>query len=200
MHSLFDKNSFYELVTRKGHHGLEYIHEHLCTLTRLAQQCDTVAEFGTSWGASAGAFLLAEPKVFLTVDIFTADLIKKLLASQENFKTKIVVWRGNTLDLKLKRVDLLFIDSWHTYTQLSKELKLHAHKVNKYIVLHDTTNYEFKDEPNLFNLKEEKGKYEGLWPAVREFLDQGHWEIAERYIHGCGLTVLRRRDDVKKLF
>ena len=35
--------------------------------------------------------------------------------------------------------DLLFVDTWHVYAQLKRELDTHGHHVRKYIVLHDTT-------------------------------------------------------------
>lgn len=37
------------------------------------------------------------------------------------------------------QVDLLFIDTWHVYGHLKRELALHAPRVRKYIAMHDTT-------------------------------------------------------------
>ena len=36
-------------------------------------------------------------------------------------------------------VDMLFIDTWHIYGHLKRELAAHHAKVGKYIIMHDTT-------------------------------------------------------------
>jgi hypothetical protein len=50
--------------------------------------------------------------------------------------------------VEIERTDMLFIDTWHKYGQLSEELRMHSPNVDKYIVLHDTTSYEYRDEPD----------------------------------------------------
>jgi hypothetical protein len=100
---------------------------------------------------------------------------------------------GNTLEIDIEQTDLLFIDTWHAYQQLKGELAKHHSKVNKYIVLHDTSNFEFQDETSY----EEwgwKGENKGIWPAVEEFLqERTEWELHERYTNNNGLTILKRK-------
>jgi hypothetical protein len=77
----------------------------------------------------------------------------------------------------------LFLDTRHDYEQLREELRLHAGKVRKYLVLHDTTT---------FGERGETPGHRGLWPAVEEFLAQGAFRLRERYENNNGLTVLER--------
>lgn len=90
---------------------------------------------------------------------------------------------GNTLEYKIDKCDLLFIDTLHQYNQLKQELKLHSPNVSKYIIMHDTSKFEFTDEVT--------GADGGLWPAIEEFLlHNKNWCIKERYINNNGLTIL----------
>ena len=44
------------------------------------------------------------------------------------------------MDLVIKEnVDLVFIDTWHVYGQLKRELNKFSVITNKYIIMHDTT-------------------------------------------------------------
>ena len=36
-------------------------------------------------------------------------------------------------------VDVLFVDTWHVYGHLKRELALHAPRVRRFIAMHDTT-------------------------------------------------------------
>ena len=68
---------------------------------------------------------------------------------------------ADTRQLEIEETDLLFIDTWHDYLQLKKELFRHSNKVKKYIILHDTVFYGFINE----NL------YEDVLIKVGEFFD-----------------------------
>jgi len=114
--------------------------------------------------------------------------------------------KNHVSDLReLPLCDLMFIDTWHVYAHLKRELVWHESKVRKYIVLHDTTVdgvdgealRTFQDIPRLasmFNYSVAEISV-GLWPAVEEFLVSYHgtWELARRYTNNNGLTVLKRR-------
>ena len=43
-------------------------------------------------------------------------------------------------------VDLLFIDTFHVYGHLKRELEFHHQNVRRYIIMHDTTTDEWKGE------------------------------------------------------
>lgn len=107
------------------------------------------------------------------------DLVK----DNTDFTFKI----GNTLEIEIEDTDLLFIDTLHNYNQLIAEFSLHAKHVKKYIILHDTTSFEFRGESY-------QGSSErGIWFAVDEFLkDNPQWIIKERFINNNGLTILER--------
>ena len=69
----------------------------------------------------------------------------------------------------------MFIDTWHCYDQLKRELALHSSKVSKYIAFHDVETYGIEGEgfpsmdanhPQRNNLNDEKG----IRPAIDEFL------------------------------
>ena len=88
------------------------------------------------------------------------------------------------LAVDIEETDLLFIDTWHVYDQLREELRRHAGRASRYVVLHDTTT---------FGERGEVAGHAGLWPAVEEYLALGRFALAARYENNNGLTVLRRR-------
>jgi glycosyltransferase involved in cell wall biosynthesis len=161
------------------------IREHLETLRRLAAGCDHVTEFGTRWGTSTIAFLNGQPKVLVCYDrecLPVIDILQR--AARDAGRTHFVFCQSDVLDVQIEETDLLFIDTWHVYEQLKQELVLHANKVRKYLVFHDTTTYgESGETPG----------YRGLWPAIEEFLQENpHWTLAARLTHNNGLTILER--------
>jgi hypothetical protein len=67
------------------------------------------------------------------------------------------------------------IDTEHTYEQCIKELRMHAHKVDKYIIFHDTV---------LFN---------DLNKAINEFMEVNQqWKVKEVLTNNNGLTILEK--------
>jgi hypothetical protein len=103
--------------------------------------------------------------------------------------------KQNVLKIDIEETDLLFLDTWHAYNQLKAELELHSSKAKKYIIMHDTTSYEFRDEPltseNAWEGELDFGR--GLWAAIQEFLDStDEWVLHKRYTNNNGLTILKR--------
>jgi GT2 family glycosyltransferase/predicted Zn-dependent protease len=155
------------------------IHEHLPTLHALAKECRHVTEFGTRTGLSTTALLHAQPDKLVCYDRVKYPQVEHLRRAAG--RTEFVFREEDVLWADIEETDLLFIDTLHTYGQLKEELRLHAHKARKYIVLHDTTTFG------------EKGEVEGqggLWPAVEEFLAKGTFRLKARYENNNGLTVL----------
>lgn len=161
------------------------INEHLPTLRRYASLCEHITEFGVRGIVSTYALLAGKPKKMVSYDIVDIDMthIKEAVKDSVDFEFK----KGDTSRISIVPTDLLFIDTLHNYRQLSTELGLHARKVKKYIILHDTTSFEFVGESY-------EGKYEeGLWKAVDEFLNENlNWRIKERFLNNNGLTILER--------
>jgi GT2 family glycosyltransferase len=155
------------------------IYEHCPTLYALAKECRHVTEFGTRTGVSTTALLYAQPEVLVCYDRRQLAPVAQLQALAG--RTQFVFHQADDLTVDIDETDLLFIDTWHVYEQLQAELRRHAGKVRRYLVLHDTTTFgEVGETPG----------HQGLWPAVEEFLRQGSFRLRQRYANNHGLTVL----------
>ena len=173
------------------------INEHLPTLREYASKVNHVTEMGIRWGASTIAIGAAEPKIMVSYDIVKTQEMEKvidlLIKSDINFLLKI----ADTLKIEIEETDMLFIDTLHTYNQLTEELKLHEGNVKQYIILHDTVTFGEKDEIIYSHASDvvkvmEKGKM-GLMNAVKDFLSvNDNWVIEKHYVNNNGLTVLVR--------
>ncbi len=150
------------------------INEHLETLKKYASECDTIVELGVRYCVSTWALLVGKPKKMVSIDIkhpndFGGNLQEVYLAAMdENIDFQFVL--GDSLKVEIPECDLLFIDTVHTYEQLSQELKKHGSKVRKYIILHDTILPEMQKAAN---------EFEG-------------WSTKEQFTNNNGLTILER--------
>ena len=155
------------------------INEHIPVLTDYANECTHVTEFGTRTGVSTWAWIASKAKTIRCFDIdkevdkgleMHKEALKEL---DKDFTFTCVSTIADKLDIE--PTDLLFIDTDHTYEQCSKELQMHAHKVKKYLIFHDT---------NLFK---------DLNRAISEFIEANkEWKIKEVLTNNNGLTVLER--------
>lgn len=165
------------------------INEHLPTLYKYALECEIIAEFGVRDVVSSYAFALANPKKLICLDIVNNQNINNflILCKQENIN--VVFYNENTLTFDLQEdVDLLFIDTLHSFKQLSLELERHNNKVKKYIILHDTISFGHTNEDD-----RQSGDNCGLVPAVINFLKQNkNWKEEVTYKNNNGLTILKR--------
>lgn len=163
------------------------INEHLPTLYDYAKKCETVAEFGVREVVSTFALAYAKPKKLICVDIETNTNITNFIQICNNENINVRFDLANTLTYELEPVDLLFIDTLHTYSQLKQELKLHHTKVKKYLIFHDTISYGTTNEHNTPDIKQ------GLVPAIKEFLQEHkEWKEVCTYTNNNGLTILER--------
>ena len=191
------KNIFNDLLNRnyEPNHS-QYVIPNIPTILKYSNNLNHITEIGTHVGCSLLCFLNNQtlPQTIECYDLnFTnqANKIKDL-----SKKTKI---KFNKCDIvNLKKIDitnLLFIDDWHCYAQLSFELKTFSKFVTDYILIHDTICYGYQDEKNLWNNKKvyitEK---KGLIPAIFDFLNQSkEWFIEHKDENYCGLIVLKRK-------
>ena len=171
------------------------INEHMGTLYNLAKECEHITEMGVRNVVSTWAFMLRDPKKLVGIDLHINDNVQKA----KDLYPKWEFIQADTTKIKIKPTDLLFIDTLHIYTQLKKELILHSDNVKKYIVLHDTNTYGYKDEPTDWQTPEIMENYQldekkGLQPAVNEFLiDNPEWILYKEYTNNNGLTILKRK-------
>lgn len=175
------------------------INEHIPTLLEYASECKHITEMGVRAITSTWAFLGAAPEKLISYDMedpshYDSD-IKMVYKVAERYGLNFYFIKADVLKIDIEETDLLFLDTWHAYDQLKAELEKHSIKAKKYIIMHDTTSYEYRDEPltseNTFEGEKSSGK--GLWPAITEFLDlHNEWELHKRYINNNGLTILKR--------
>ena len=178
------------------------IHEHLSTLRNLANQCRHVTEFGTRYGISTVALICGQPDTVVSYDInrgFFEPYKSEVEALAQTAGVTFQFVEGDVLGVDIEETDLLFIDTYHTYNQLTKELNKHNSKVKKYIVLHDTVTYGTQDEkPYQYGVVSDQltglqSATQGLWMALEDFLEANtDWMIKEHYENNNGLTVLER--------
>ena len=165
------------------------INEHLETLKKYAQECDTIIEMGVRSIVSTWAFLIANPKKLVSLDLYNPSHFGGNLqevydaASYSNIDFSFV--EQDSLTYNIDSCDLLFLDTWHDFLQLKKELTRHHSKVNKYIILHDTVSYRYVDEKSADEMgmlnQIETNLPKGLWPAIEEFLYHNkNWVIWEK--------------------
>ena len=185
------------------------INEHLPTLSKYASECESVFETGVRGCVSSWAFargLLqnssSNKRLFLN-DIDVCD-ITELLCATKSLPIQIQFEWKNNLELDLsENFDLTFIDTWHVYGQLKRELQKFAPITNKYIIMHDTTVDEWQGETircgmnardqSMFSGFPLEEINKGLWFAVQEFLNSNtNWVVHERFTNNNGLTILRR--------
>ena len=197
------------------------INEHLPTLKAYAQECSSVFETGVRGVISSYALLygLVENKsitdkvIFLNdIDDCNIDEFKKL--AEANYVSVKYQWINN-LELEFlpnETFDLTFIDTWHVYGQLKRELEKFSKITNKYIIMHDTEIDGIEGETkrlygmyndlyvsnNLDDLVNRTNipKHEilkGIMPAIDEFLSANtNWIMEKQYKNNNGLTILKR--------
>ncbi len=179
------------------------INEHLPTIYEYAKKCDHVTEMGVRWVSSSWALLRANPKKIVSYDIIKDPNVQQLIDASAEYGINFHFIEQDVLKADIEDTDMLFIDTWHTYKQLFAELNLHAGKVKKYILFHDTVSYALVDEGTYDCLSEialdMKSEKQGLVAAINDFLatEKGQqWEIERVYSNNNGLTIMRRKSIV----
>lgn len=160
------------------------INEHLPVLKALTEECETVTEMGVRYCVSTFAFIEGRPKKLTSIDIvhprtYVAQggpqAFEKVVELCQEKDIDFEFVEASTLDVEIEPTDLLFIDTLHTYEQLSKELALHGNKAKKYLVFHDTVSCP------------------ELMPAIEEFLAGNKaWRVKEHYKNNNGLFICEK--------
>jgi hypothetical protein len=197
------------------------INEHLPVLFRYAKQCNSALELGvrgcvSSWAISAG---LLENKNGIRKKIFMNDSrecqIGELIDVLEPLSIDVKYEWKNDLEIEFdadEKYDMVFIDTWHVYGQIKRELEKFSSIATKFIIMHDTTVDEVEGE----TLREYGYNYQqafiratelatetgiprdeilkGMWYGIEEFLtNHPEWYIKQRFFNNNGLMILARR-------
>lgn len=195
----------YEILCRER----SDINEHLPTLYHYATDCETIFETGvrgcvSSWALTYGLLNNKKDKKSLFMNDIDPCKIDDLLNATKNLKMEMRYKWINNLQLELPgNVDLTFIDTWHIYGQLKRELAKFSKVTNKYIIMHDTTVDEIHGESIRcrmdINAQARTSGYTieeiscGLQRAIDEFLtENSEWKLYERFTNNNGLTILKR--------
>lgn len=176
------------------------INEHLITLKQYAEKCNDVTEMGTRHVVSTWAFIEAKPKKIRCYDLIydyykPSEFIVNKTCDEYGIDFKFI--SGDTLEIDIEDTDLLFIDTLHTHDQLLGELRKHSKNVRKWIILHDTTLFGFRDE-SIYEksseiIKKTTKTGSGLLQAVDTFLNESKkWSIKEVFTNCNGLTILEK--------
>ena len=184
------------------------INEHLPTLYRYALECKHITECGVRAVVSSYAFalgLIGKPKAkLIQVDLDNHPNIHAFQNRCKGENIDAVFYNQSDLTCPIEETELLFIDTWHVYGHLKRELARWNSYVTKYIILHDTTVDEWYGETIRVPMDAERQSLEsgipideirkGIWPAIDEFLNEHpEWTLHERFTNNNGLTILKRR-------
>jgi hypothetical protein len=185
------------------------INEHLPTLKKYGEDCESITEMGVRSGVSTTAFIMSIPNKLLSIDIETmekygSDTNKFInFAKEKNVDYQFIL--GDTTKIEIDETDLLFIDTEHNYLQLKTELLLHGNKAKKYLIFHDTVTFGESDSnaynnyQNLIEIDKGDKLKKGLNIAIEEFINNNpQWNIHEIFKNCCGLTILKRNDEIIK--
>lgn len=183
------------------------INEHLPTLYEYARKVDHITECGVRGVVSSYAFaagLLGKPtNRLICVDLDTNDNVVTFGGECSAEGINRTFYQQSDLDCPMEQTDLLFIDTWHVYGHLKRELARWHSYVGKYIIMHDTTVDEWQGETIRMGMNAHQQSAQtgipvdeinrGLWPAVEEFLrHHPEWKLERRYTNNNGLTILAR--------
>jgi hypothetical protein len=167
------------------------IYQHLPILYESALECQHITEMGVRTGASTRAFLYANPQKLVSYDIFIDPEVNSLFDFCKKEGKEYSYIQADVLKIEIEETDFLFIDTYHCYEQLSKELELHSNKVRKYIGFHDTFTYGKYGE-NLENQSFAGTK--GIMFAIEEFLDKNkNWKIVHDVDYNNGLIIIEKQ-------
>ena len=151
------------------------ISEHLPTLRKYAAKSLVVLELGTRYGTSTTALLAGQPNVLWTMDVSPCGN-QRLRDARGKTSLQFIQADGLEWNTEGFRYDTLFVDTIHTYEQVTAELKKYSPRVEGWIILHDTVSFP------------------PVMEAVTAFLNKHpEWSMIEDHRNNNGLAVLERQ-------
>jgi hypothetical protein len=170
------------------------INELLPYIYETALLCETCTEFGVRRPTSTYAFLAAKPKRLVSYDLGRYDEevseVEQLCTkSGQDFK----FIQANVLEVEIEQTDFLLIDTYHTFTHLTNELRIHAHKVNKFIAFHDTQTHRYVAQDWYPGIPDHMNCNQGIYPAIENFLrDNPEWKIYKEFDFNNGMIIIKK--------
>jgi hypothetical protein len=176
-------------------------------LRKLSNESEIVVELGiremvSTLGLFVGLEENGKPlKKYYGVDLSypTQKIFNSILKFAKSAGIDFQFMIANDLEIEPIECDLLFIDTLHTYRQLTLELEKFSPKVKKYIAMHDTDEpWGWEDEPNYTDETSACPDWinptkRGLFEAVEDFLARHpEWVKHEQHTNCHGFTVLKR--------
>ncbi|MDH3267333.1 MAG: class I SAM-dependent methyltransferase [Ignavibacteria bacterium] len=150
------------MIRRKENKYYPFLY-HLAKLTKPK----FVVELGTNKGTGALHFKFGYPEaIVITID--KVQFNQRFLLKQNIYATKSDTRDSQNLFFVLNKVDILFIDSLHTYAQVVAELELWGSQIkeNGILLMDDIRlNTGMTEAWNLIELKD-KFEFKELHPAV----------------------------------
>lgn len=177
---------FYDVIIagQAKAHGDDY-HEQHDAVRRYLQPGDTYMELGTHQGSTAARAMLNNPKKVILVDINMEKYNKFLKPIAEKYcsenNIELIAHECSSIDSKcVHKTDILLIDSLHQHNHMQKELDLHGNNVLKYIIAHDTSVINKRNDDSLYR-------------CLMKFAKNNGWEQVERGTNNVGYTVIRKK-------
>lgn len=184
-HKMTKTIDIFESEYQKARTTTSDINQNVHILYELAKECDHITEMGVRTGVSTRAFLNTR-STLISYDIVLNSNVQQLFNYAKAQGKDVQYIKADVLQITIDPTDLLFIDTYHVYGQLKKELELHANKARKYIAFHDTYTFGLTGENN--------NDKNGLLTAIIEFLiENPHWQFKFHTNRNNGLTVLERK-------
>ena len=177
---------------KKGSKGFrdDSVKQHLNTFQEYASQCEVVTELGIDSANATLAFLNSGCKKLYSYNVVISPNALKV---QQAAKEDGVFFRHinkDSLSVKIKMTDMLYIDTDHWYGQIKAELEHHHKRVKRWILMHDTET---------FGLVNPFDNRPGMKAGIYEFLyAHPEWELLKHYENCHGLTILERKIPLKK--
>ena len=182
------------------------IHEHVPVLYNLANECNSVLEIGVqrltpTWGfirgLAPGGKYIGIGTEYPNIDVYTKA---NVLALSKNLGFFYINKNEFLIDpSEIGLVDMIFIDSIHTYCHVTYQLHKFSSLAAKYLVFHDTSDPWGNENDRDYhgNYSEYPPEYsrtkKGVWPAIDDFLRNSQdWKLKERKFNNHGLVILER--------
>jgi hypothetical protein len=202
--------------------GIVSIYLHLEKLKKISSICNVVCEIGVEGIIGSIAILrglelsLLNNKIYYGYDIVNIQTTRwydlKDLATKSNINMVFKLGDSIKMSLPNENIDMIFLDGWHVYGQVIRELNYFGPKINKFICFHDTTiDGEFGETIRAGWDAEKQSKdtgipleeiNKGIWSAITDWLkENSDWIIYRKYEYNNGFTILTKNniDIIKEL-